>query len=109
MSKVMSSRGSVVDFELMQIMANINANKSTPKLNTTSPKYYNVEQDIPYVEAVSTEQFLREQLANSVAAPVQETIAEVPVELEIVEPSSELEDEEKSVDNITEVKNNRRK
>ena len=60
MSKVSGSRGSMVDFELMQIMANINAPKATPKINT-APKYYNVEQDIPYVEAISTEQFLREQ------------------------------------------------
>ena len=114
MSKVTSSRGSVVDFELMAIMANINAPKATASLKTTVPKYYNVEQDIAYVEAISTEQFLREQLANSIPteAPIVEVeeVAETPVSLEIVEPSTENDDEyEKSVDNITEAKNNKRK
>lgn len=112
MSKVTSSRGSVVDFELMAIMANINAPKATASLKTTVPKYYNVEQDIAYVEAISTEQFLREQLANSIPteAPIVEATDETPVSLEIVEPSTENDDEyEKSVDNITEAKNNKRK
>lgn len=112
MSKVTSSRGSEVDFELMAIMANINAGKTPPKLKTNTPKYYNVEQDIPYVEAISTEQFLREQLANSIppAPVVLDAAEEYPVSLEIVEPSTENDDiDEKSVDNVTEVKNNKRR
>jgi hypothetical protein len=114
MSKVTSSRGSEVDFELMTIMANINAGKAPQKLKSNTPKYYNVEQDIPYVEAISTEQFLRAQLANSIPteAPIVEVaeVAETPVSLEIVEPSTENDDiDEKSLDNITEAKNNKRK
>jgi hypothetical protein len=108
MSKVTSSRGSMVDFELMNIMANINAPKAQT-VSPSAPKYYNVEHDIAYVEAISTEQFLREQLANSIP-PTPEVTEEAPVKLEIVEPSTESDDfDDINVDNVTETKNNKRK
>jgi hypothetical protein len=113
MSKVQSSRGTIVDFELMEIMANINASKKTVPTNSPQ-KYYNVEHDIPYVEAISTEQFLREQLANSTPmAPVVAEVQEQPVKLEIVEPTVEsidtVEASPTEIDNVSEVKNNRRR
>jgi hypothetical protein len=125
MSTVQSSRGTMVDFELMEIMANINATKKTVPINSPQ-KYYNVEHDIPYVEAISTEQFLREQLANiAPTVPVMGEIKETPVKLAIVEPSVEpmvepvivdtievsTDSEEITidVDTVAEVKNNRRR
>lgn len=124
MSKVHSSRGTVVDFELMEIMANINATKKTVPVNSPQ-KYYNVEHDIPYVEAISTEQFLREQLANSTTVPVVAEVQETPVKLAIVEPtvesivepvivdtievSADVEEIATDIDNVTEVKNTRRR
>lgn len=125
MSKVNSSRGTVVDFELMEIMANINATKKTVPVNSPQ-KYYNVEHDIPYVEAISTEQFLREQLANSTqTVPVVAEVQETPVKLAIVEPtvesivesvivdtievSTDVEEISTAIDNVSEVKNTRRR
>ena len=76
-----------------------------------------MEHDIPYVEAISTEQFLREQLANSTTptVPVDAEVQETPVKLEIVEPSVDageglvVEENAMDVDNVAEVKNNRRR
>ena len=64
MSKVMSAQGQVVDFEMMKIMGDINAPKNKTAQKKV-PKFYEIEEvEIPYIESISPEELLREQLAK---------------------------------------------
>lgn len=66
MTKIASSRGAVVDFDMLKIMSDINAPKSSNTSNTPKPKkFYELpEEEIPYVDSYTTEELLKKHLDN---------------------------------------------
>lgn len=96
MSKVMSSRGSVVDFELMKVMNQINSPKNGNK-QPVKKKYEEVE--IPYIESFSTEELLKKHLENipkvetvQTITPIVSTVEKVVPRVETVEPIKTVEE-----------------
>ena len=91
MSKIMSAQGHIVDFEMMKILNAGNApkNQSSQK---RAPKFYEIpEVEIPYIESISSDQLVKEQLEKfkkmEDEKKVQPVIIQAPIVEKIIEPS----------------------